>query len=464
MQPEPMLAGGRRYPDGAPSPVPQDIGGMANKNHNPFLQYIPGYHQAQAAMQPQAMAMPDAQRQPTQMFEAASSSAPSPLMSPMATAASLPNPFMQYVQPLNRSTDPGAVLAEAQRDPNQLRDRIIHVPQIQYDDKVQEVVQKVEVPKVNYVIEQREVIKEIKKVEVRHIDRIVEVPQIVTVDKVIEVPTVQEVTKYKYVDVVVDVPVTRQVEVPQIQYKTIEEVRQIPVPQVVDVPVEHEVQVPVEVPQVQKIQRPYPVPEIIDVPVDVYIEEPVPYPVATEIPEYTDVIREVPRKVPVPVYQDLKVGVPVEQAENVPMMREVGVFTADKQQIESTRHIPTTGPLPMPTPGVARTAHGEPVWPPQFPYPNALAEPLTRQYPDMFETRPISQSGPLNPLPDWYRKSYYPPASGMPHSYPGPEPTAPAGAFPVAQRPSPPPGIGPSSGGPPAYPASPDASPQVNPR
>ena len=35
----------------------------------------------------------------------------------------------------------------------------------------------------------------------------------------------------------------------------------------------------------------------------------------------------------------------------------------------------------------------------------------------------------------------------------------------VAQRPSPPPGvvagIGPSSGGPPAYPASPDASPQV---
>ena len=43
--------------------------------------------------------------------------------------------------------------------------------------------------------------------------------------QVIEVPTVQEVTKYKYVDVVVDVPVTRQVEVPQIQYKTIEEVR-----------------------------------------------------------------------------------------------------------------------------------------------------------------------------------------------------------------------------------------------
>ena len=42
---------------GSPSPVQQDISGMANKNNNPFLQYVPGYMQAQAAMQQQAQAM-----------------------------------------------------------------------------------------------------------------------------------------------------------------------------------------------------------------------------------------------------------------------------------------------------------------------------------------------------------------------------------------------------------------------
>merc|ERR1740116_623612 len=117
----------------------------------------------------------------------------------------------------------------------------------------------VEVPQVQHVdkIIDVPVVKQVEVPQIQKIPKTVEVPQIQYIDKVVDIPVVKQrqvpmvqkiqktvdVPQIQYLDKIVDVPVVKHVEVPQVQ--TIEKVVEIPQVQVVEKVV--------EVPQVETV-------------------------------------------------------------------------------------------------------------------------------------------------------------------------------------------------------------------
>lgn len=137
-------------------------------------------------------------------------------------------------------------------------EEIVEVPQYEYRDKI------VEVPEVLY----QDRVTHVPKVEI--IERVKEVPQIIRQEKVVEVPKVT----YR------DVPVVRQVEVPQIRDEYVH--RPVPVPQYRDIPVPQvydvarEIRVPYKIPNAlietteHTLAVPRIAPRVVDIPYPVY--------------------------------------------------------------------------------------------------------------------------------------------------------------------------------------------------
>ena len=222
----------------------------------------------------------------------------------------------------------------------QIVEKIVDVPQVQYVDKY---VDKIEirdvikhVPKIEIV----EVVREVFKVEYQIVERIVEVPQIQYIDKVVEVTQIKEVIKHVPKIEVIEVPVRKEVRVPKIEIRQVEEVKEVIVPEIIEVPIEKEIRVNVNVPRIQRVERPVPGPlNIVDVEVEVKVPKPVQVPHYIDVPVPREVVKEIPVPRQVIRYRDVEVPVEVEHIVVERVERRVPVPRTVYKHVEEIRRI-----------------------------------------------------------------------------------------------------------------------------
>lgn len=221
-----------------------------------------------------------------------------------------------------------------------VEERIVEVPQIQYVDKHVEKIETKEIERYVPKIEIVEVPREVFKIEYQVVEKIVEVPEIQYIDKFVEVPQTQEIIKHVPKIEIVEVPIKREVRVPKIEIRQVEEVKEVSVYEVIEVPVEREVRVNVPVPQIQRIERPVPGPvKIVDVDIEVKVPRHVQVPQYIDVPVPREVIKEIPVPRQIPVYRDVEVRVEVEQIVTVPVERRVPIPRTVYKYVEEIKTV-----------------------------------------------------------------------------------------------------------------------------
>ena len=222
----------------------------------------------------------------------------------------------------------------------QVVEKVVEVPQIQIVEKYVEKIETKEIERFVPKIEIVEVPREVPKIQYEYVEKIVEVPQIQYIDKIVEVPQQREVIKHVPKLEIVDVPIKREVKVPKIEKKIVEEIQEIPVVEIIEVPIEKEIKVNVPVPKIQRVERPVPGPlNIVDVEVEVKIPKHVQVPQYIDVPVPREVIKEVPVPRQVPRYRDVEVPVEVEQIVTVPVERKVPIPRTVYKHVEEIKRV-----------------------------------------------------------------------------------------------------------------------------
>lgn len=231
-------------------------------------------------------------------------------------------------------------IKEVPRIEIQVVEKIIEVPQIQYVDKYVDKIEVKEIERFVPKIEIVEVPREVPKIQYEYVDKIVEVPQIQYIDKVVEVPQTREVVKHVPKLEIVEVPIKREVRVPKIEKKIVEEIQEVPVVEIIEIPIEKEIRVNVPVPQIQRVERPVPGPlNIVDVEVEVKVPRHVQVPQYIDVPVPREVYKEVPVPRQVPRYKDVEVPFEVEQIVTVPVERRVPIPRTVYKHVEEIKRV-----------------------------------------------------------------------------------------------------------------------------